>query len=488
MTPGTPNYAFCFPGRAVLFKASRVIPNNSTVSSVSCGCFKPKSGCRSFCSLASRARPKLLWAVVLLTFVCQSWAETAAPLKAGVARVNLTPPLELKAALGGYGARLSKPAIGVHDNVWVKALVVVRGGQQFAVVTADVLAFPPQFKSAVIQRLAAEGWTADQVMLLPSHAHTSLDMMALHPGNTFGIPQVGVFHKALFEHTADQLARAIREAGQKPVAVRAGTTMVTIPDRNRNRRPGGATHDTDLTVTRVDTAEGKPLAVLVNWTAHPTFMDEADMLFSGDWPGHLQRTLEALIGQGVIAMFYNGAEGDQSPTPPPDCGSNWERAERYGRAMGIEAWQVWQKVRLVEIKVFGYHTETIPLPKRTWHPDFMKTGGAEYALNETMMESFLEHLQPTQTRSTCFRMGELVILGVPGEMAAGLGMETKAKAREITRASSVTIGGLADEWVSYILPAADYRTGGYEASVSFYGETLGTTIVNGVLRAAEGLK
>ena len=118
----------------------------------------------------------------------------------------------------------------------------------------------------------------------------------------------------------------------------------------------------------------------------------------------------------------------------------------------------------------------------------MKTGGAEYALNETMMESFLEHLQPTQTRSTCFRMGELVILGVPGEMAAGLGMETKAKAREITRASSVTIGGLADEWVSYILPAADYRTGGYESSVSFYGETLGTTIVNGVLRAAEGLK
>ena len=53
---------------------------------------------------------------------------------------------------------------------------------------------------------------------------------------------------------------------------------------------------------------------------------------------------------------------------------------------------------------------------------------------------------------------------------------------------SVTIGGLADEWISYILPAEEYRKGGYEASVSFYGETLGSTVMDGLLRAASGLK
>ena len=52
----------------------------------------------------------------------------------------------------------------------------------------------------------------------------------------------------------------------------------------------------------------------------------------------------------------------------------------------------------------------------------------------------------------------------------------------------VTIGGLADEWVSYILPAEEYRKGGYEASVSFYGETLGNTMLEGLLRGAGGLK
>jgi neutral ceramidase len=416
------------------------------------------------------------------------WAGDTSTLQAGVAWVNLTPPLKMKAALGGYGARMSKPAVGVHDNVWAKALVVEQGGRKFALVTADVLAFPPQFKAALIERLTPEGWTADQIMLLPSHTHTSFDMMALHPGNKFGIPQVGVFHKELFEHTAEHLTRAVREAGRKLSPVVAGSTTVSVPDRNRNRRHGGTIHDTDLTVTRVDTTDGKPLAVLVNWTAHPTFMDAEDMLFSGDWPGHLQRTLEALVGQGVVAMFYNGAEGDQSPTPPAEAGSRWERAERYGREMGIQAWRVWEKIQPRELKNFAYHTEAITLPKSTWHPDFMKTGGAEYGLNETMMRSFLDALQPTQTRSTCFRMGDLVILGVPGEMAAQLGMEAKAKARQLTGAEAVTIGGLADEWVSYILPADEYRKGGYEASVSFYGETLGDTIVAGVTRAAGGLK
>ena len=42
-------------------------------------------------------------------------------ITANVARVDLTPPLEMKFALGGYGDRMNKPAIGVHDKIWAKA-------------------------------------------------------------------------------------------------------------------------------------------------------------------------------------------------------------------------------------------------------------------------------------------------------------------------------------------------------------------------------
>jgi len=287
-------------------------------------------------SISSSIR-RWLAACVLASGAAAFAADSSAVL-AGVGRVDLTPPLEMKAALGGYGDRQSKPAAGVHDAIWVKALMLAQGDKKFVLVTADLLAFPHQFKAAVVQRLAAEGWSANQILLLPSHSHTSIDMMALHPGNVFGNRQVGLFHKEIFDHTADKLAQAIRAAGKNVVPILAGSTTVSVPDHNRNRRRGLTTHDTALTVTRIETTHGNPLAVLVNWTAHPTFMDENDMLFSGDWPGHLQRTVEALVGHGVTTLFYNGAEGDQSPVPPPDCTSHWERAERYGGDMGILAW------------------------------------------------------------------------------------------------------------------------------------------------------
>jgi len=313
------------------------------------------------------------------------------------------------------------------------------------VVTADVLGFPPQFKAAVVERLSTEGWTANQILLLPSHSHTSSDLMALHPGNVFGNKQVGLFHKELYEHTANKLAQAVRDAGKNVGPILEGSTTIAVQDRNRNRRRGLSVHDTALTVTRIDSKNGDPLAVLVNWTAHPTFMNEDDMLFSGDWPGHMQRTIEALIGHGVTALYYNGAEGDQSPVPPVGADSRWERAERYGREMGIVAWRAWEKVHPHEVKKFGYHTESIVLPKRQWHPDFMKTGGAEYGLDEAKMQGFVDQLNPTQTHSTCLRFGDLEILGVPGEMASQLGMDIKLRARQFSDASSITIGGLADE-------------------------------------------
>ena len=81
---------------------------------------------------------------------------------------------------------------------------------------------------------------------------------------------------------------------------------------NRNRR-GRKFIDPQMTVLRLDKADGSPYAVLVNYTAHGTFVNEHDMLISGEWAGSMQRTVEDLIGGGVICLYTNGAEGDISP-------------------------------------------------------------------------------------------------------------------------------------------------------------------------------
>src|SRR5262249_44569707 len=167
-------------------------------------------------------------ALISLPFLNGNVAADASTLRAGAARVNLTPPLEMKAALGGYGARMSKPATGEHDAIWVKALVMAQDERKFALVTADVLAFPPGFKAVVIERLVTNGWSANQVLLLASHSHTSIDMMALHPGNEFGIPQAGIFQKELFEHTADRLAKVVRDADKDLVPILAASATISV--------------------------------------------------------------------------------------------------------------------------------------------------------------------------------------------------------------------------------------------------------------------
>jgi hypothetical protein len=414
----------------------------------------------------------------------------AAELRAGVARIDLTPPLSMKAPLGGYGARMNRPAEGVHDRIFAKALVISDGRRKFALVTADMLGFAPPFKPDVVERLAAHGWSAEQVMLLPSHSHTSIDMNALNPRNVLKIPQIGIHDPALYEFTIQKFADVIQRAEQDLQPVVVGASSRQIPGWNRNRREAGGVTDDELTVTRIDTTDGKPLAVLVNFTAHPTFMSEREMLFSGDWPGQLQRTIEAAIGEGITAMYYNGAQGDQSPTPRTDSGdSPWERAERYGVALGLVAADVWKKTKASRDVAFDFHLENIQLPDRRWHPDFMATGGKEYGLSEAIMDDVLSKMSPTQSESGCVRLGDLLIVGIPGEMVAGLGMRIKSEVKAATGAQHAVIGGLANEWISYILTADSYLRGsGYEASMSFYGPELGDRVTKAAVAGAAHLK
>ena len=420
---------------------------------------------------------------VCMLFVTRA---SAAGLEAGAARVDLTPPMEMKAALGGYGARMSRPAEGVHDPLFVKALVVSDGDRRFAVLTADILGFPPAFKSALVEQLAPDGWTSEQIMLLPSHSHTSIEMNAINPANVFGIKQIGVYHQKLFAWTIARCRSVILVAAGDLKPVTIGTSSRVIDGWNRNRRVRGGPTDKSLTVTRVDTTDGTPLAVLVNFTAHPTFMGAEHMLFSAGWPGHMQRKLEALIGHDVTVMFYNGAEGDQSPIGQSNSSSDpWEAAEQYGVGLASQATDLWGTIAPRRDVVFAYHTQPITLPPRCWHPDFMKTGGDEYGLSEKLLQDVLPLMFPGKTTSGSLRLGDLVIVGIPGELAAELGLEIKKKAREITGATHITIGGLANEWISYILSAEQYQRGGYEASVSFFGAKLGRHIVDG---AVTGLK
>lgn len=418
-----------------------------------------------------------------------AFADSEEAIQVGMARIDITPPIDMKATLGGYGERMSRPASGVHDRLFAKALVVNSADKKFALVTLDALGLPPAVKPAVLEKLAGEGWKEEEILLLPSHSHTSIEMNAINPKNVFPIPNLGIYQPALFDLVVGKLVEVIRAAGSQRVDARIGTGSVLLDGEwKRNRRDGNSFIDPTLTVTRIDTLDGKPLAVLVHWATHPTFMTASDMMFSGGWPGHLQRNLEALVGNNSMVLFSNGAEGDQSPRARPDSGpSNWEKAERYGRELALQAYKAWNSIKTEPTCRMAFTLEKADLPPRCWHPDFMATGGAEYGLRENIMNAVLEEMAPASTRVAALRLGDLVMIGIPGELAAERGKNLCDQVAQKTGASHVVIGGLANEWVSYILAPEEYQRGGYEASVSFYGPKLEPTLQAAALKAAEGL-
>jgi hypothetical protein len=422
-----------------------------------------------------------LTGVILFLLPLQIFAEG---IKANVAEIILTPPLEIGYTLGGYGARMSKPAKGVHDDIRAKALVMQDGSKKYTIITLDILGLPPNVKPQVIAKLNRKEWTEENIMLLPSHAHTSLEMFALNDKNIFGIPPIGIFQPELLDYVVNSLVHLIELADQNLQAVKISTGSRQIEGMNRNRR-GQPYNDNNLTVTRIDHLNGDPMTVLVNWTGHPTIMDENDMYVSAGWPGYLQRELEAWIGKNVIAMYYNGAEGDQSVIAK-NAGSHYEKAENYGREMAIKAMDIYKHITPVEETGFSYNYQVIQLPERKAHPGFMETGGKEYGLNEQNIQALLEQVFPEQTSVAAFKLGNLLIVGIPGEMIAELGLEIKNQ----LKAEGVkypVIGGLANQWVSYILTEQEYAKSGYEASVSFYGKDLGNVMVKAGISTAQPL-
>lgn len=419
--------------------------------------------------------------LALISFQC-SLAQSA--ITGNAKEIVITPPLEWKYTLGGYGARMNQPAEAIHDNIKAKALVLNDGTKKYVIVTMDILGFPPNVKPMIADKLKGSGWTDENILLLPSHAHTSLEMFAINDKNIFGMPAIGIYQPELLEFVVQKLSTLIIDSENDLVPIKVGTGQISLEGLNRNRR-GDKAVDRELTVTRVDDFNDQPLAVIVNWTAHPTIMDEHDMWVSGGWPGYLQRELEGWIGNDVIAMYYNGAEGDQSVIAQ-NGGSHYEKAELYGRTIAKHAFGIYNEINPTKNPIFKFSHQKIALPATEAHPSFMQTGGEEYQLDEEKIDALLGQLFPSSTQTTTLQIGELVIVGAPGEMIAEIALDIKDQLKKSGFKYPV-IGGLANEWISYILTEDEYHQGGYETSVSFYGPSLGEVIRSEMIKAATDL-
>jgi hypothetical protein len=408
----------------------------------------------------------------------------AATLNAGVARVSINPMEDkIPTPLGGYGAREGKPATGTLDTIYGKVMLFELGGKKSALITVDMCTVPLCVAEETLKKAGIEGLTLERLLVTASHTHAGLEGYSLDRRNVVNNPHIGVFSESVLNFVTDRLAKALGEAQGALQSVRAASGAVELPQMNRNRRRSKFV-DPQITVLRLDKADGSPWAVLVNYTAHGTFVGARDMLVSGEWAGSMQRTVEDLFGGGVVCLYANGAEGDISPQGRSG-GSDYEQAWNYGRQVGIAAWRLAKDLPAENISRFAVESEWVRLPPRQGAPDFVKIAGAEYHVTQEQLDRMIKLLLPEQAPIYALRVNGFQMVTFPGEPICELGLAVKDMLHKVGIAHPCVAALTTDE-IGYILTKAEYQKSGYEVTASFYGDTLGEVLLEHAKRL--GLK
>jgi neutral ceramidase len=376
---------------------------------------------------------------LVLAAVCALPAR-AGELRAGVGRADITPPVGTP--LGGYGARKGEPSTGVHDPIQAKALVLDDGTTRLAILTTDLVGTDRKMVKRVAE---AAQFPAEQLLVCASHTHSG---PGAYGEGAFAFIALGEYRKSVFNHLAEGLTSALKQAlgAMQPARLAIGESELSEFSRNRRR---AKTTDPQLWLLRVDTADGKPLAALVNLNAHGTVLEEGNMQFSADWMGFTQAALERDV-PGLTALYANGAEGDISPNIPKG-GSTFEGARAHGEKGAVAALALYRTLK---------PSRTVKLAARS----------APLDLPQTIQAALVG--AGKQTTLQCFEINDSVLINVPGEAIAQLGLLLKAHARRQGYRAPV-IMGLANDHLGYLLTKAEMKKGGYETQISFFGEGFG---------------
>ncbi len=230
------------------------------------------------------------------TFGCFAQNKQPNEIKAGAAKVNITPDKN----------ELPKNYLGINDSIYCRSIVVDNGITSAALITVDVgMVGDPTWKK-VSQRVEKElGIPTANIVLTAIHTHSV-------PFNVGG------------EKLEQKIFASVKEAKAKLQPARIGYgTGVSYINVNRNiidpqtrRWWEGPNYDgpSDKTVAVVtfECLDGTPIAVYYNYSMHAVILGQLDMV-SGDVPGAASRYIEDSYDNKIVALWSTGAEGDQDP-------------------------------------------------------------------------------------------------------------------------------------------------------------------------------
>ena len=223
--------------------------------------------------------------------------------------------------IAGFGS--ARAAQGVHDAITVTAVVMSLDGEYVAFVGVDALGVLENRIRDLRDRLEADGFDRDRVLVSSSHSHQAPDTVGI-----YGIDEdlISGIYPSFVESIPDAIYDAIGTASSEMVAVSPTQGSVHMRDLDPafNGAPFGGINPDDsieggindirdplivgdlVLAVALDGADGR-VATIIDASGHPETVGDANSDLSADYVGYLRDYTEGR--SGGTTLFVSGALG-----------------------------------------------------------------------------------------------------------------------------------------------------------------------------------
>lgn len=445
-------------------------------------------------------RTLLLLLLSLLTLPLAA-ADKPRQFRAGAATSNLTPPIG-GAIIGGFHPF---PSTHIHDELNARCLVLDNGETRLAIVVCDLLGASREvFDEA--RKLVTEETGLPGAHLLMSATHTHSATSALGT-NRFQINNPLDPYQAF---VARRIADGVRRAMNNLAPARIGWGTGSEPRHVFNRRwflkpgtmpmnpfgstndlvkmnPGRASKDLDkpagptdpeVCLLSVQTPEGRPIAVLANYSLH---------YVGGVGPGHISADYFAIFCDRLqellhadrqtpafVGLLANGTSGNINNidfTQPGVKQENYAQMRLVANDLAQVAFTALQGITYHDWVPLGGQLRELEVGTRRPTPEQINRAKEILARPKTLPRAAtLEEIYAERTLGMAqyparlnipiqaLRVGDVGITGIPCETFVETGLELKA--RNPFKPSFTH--SIANGYYGYLPTPEQHRLGGYE--------------------------
>jgi len=365
---------------------------------------------------------------------------------AGAATRTINPE---KDSLYLAGGKANRPFIDVHDNLYVKAMVVSNRTNNITMLTFDCIGLLYPQLQAIRSRIKAELPLIDpeHIVMSSTHTHSGPDVVGIW-GKDLAHSGVNDKHMQLI---VDRAVEAIKEATQarKPVNISFGSGSFGEDWVKNISEPEEL--DRTVSIIQLTDLNGKNIAMLTNFACHPTIMDDASTAASSDYVWGYYKYLDS--AQGGVNMFLQGAIGGW--IQPEGVPHTYEQANYYGTSLGKYVFGLTKNKNASKNINFNSIKVDFPLS----NPSFLmlsKAGIIKRDFGKTVSSEI-----------AYFNIGDASFATHPGETCPALGLATKEL---MNNKGPKFVLGLSQDALGYIvkpsffdlsknIPHSEYLTG-----------------------------